>query len=75
MVHHKSRQRGRVFGAFFYDGHVRKVGGSTPTLASLLRLWIKCFTIIISAGWNVASSKLKKSEAKLKWKTRKQNNS
>ena len=33
----------------FYDGHDRKVDGSTPTQASLLRPWIKCFTTIISA--------------------------
>ena len=28
----------------FYDGHDHKVGGSTPTQASLLRPWVKCFT-------------------------------
>ena len=55
----------------FYDGHVYKVDGSTPTQASLLRPWTKCFTII-SARWNLASSKLKKSEAKLSRNTRKQ---
>ena len=33
----------------FYDGHDCKVDGSTPTQASLLRPWIICFTIIISA--------------------------
>ena len=48
----------------FYDGHDRKVDGSTPTQASLLRSWIRCFTTIISAWWNLTSSKLKKSEAK-----------
>ena len=48
----------------FYDGHDRKVGGSTPTQASLLRLWIRRFNTIISAWWNLTSSKLKKSEAK-----------
>ena len=46
----------------FYDDHDRKVNGSTPNLVSLLRPWIRCFTIIISAWWNLASSKLKKSE-------------
>ena len=49
--------------------------GSTPTQAWLLRLWIWCFTIIISAWWNLTSNKLKKSEAKFKQKTREQNNS
>ena len=56
----------------FYDGHDRKVDGSTLTQASLLRLWIRCFTTIISAWWNLTSSKLKKSVAKFKRKTRKQ---
>ena len=46
----------------FYDDHNRKVNGSTPNLVSLLRPWIRCFTMIISAWWNLASSKLKKSE-------------
>ena len=55
----------------FYDGHVRKVDGSTPTHAWLLRLWTRCFTTIISAWWILTSSKLKKSEAKFKRKTRK----
>ena len=32
----------------FYDGHDRKVDGSTPTQALLLRSWIRCFTTIIS---------------------------
>ena len=56
----------------FYDGHDRKIDGSTPTHASLLRPWISCFTTIISAWWNLTSSKLKKFEAKFKRKTRKQ---
>ena len=56
----------------FYDGHDRKVDGSTPTLASLLRPWIRYFLTFISARWNLTSSKLKKSEAKFKRKTRKQ---
>ena len=56
----------------FYDDHDRKVDGSTLTQVSLLRPWIRCFTMIISAWWNPASSKLKKSEAKLSRKTRKQ---
>ena len=46
---------------FYYD-HDRKVNGSTPNLVSLLRPWIRCFTMIISAWWNLTSSKLKKSE-------------
>ena len=54
----------------FYDGHDGKVDGSTLTQASLLRPWIRCFTSIISARWNI-SSKLKKSEVKFKRKTRK----
>ena len=33
----------------FYNGQDRKVNGTTPTLASLLRPWIRCFTIIIPA--------------------------
>ena len=32
----------------FYH-HDRKVDGSTPNLVSLLRPWIRCFTLIISA--------------------------
>ena len=55
----------------FYDGYVRKVDGSTPTQASLLRPWTRCFNTIISAWWNLASSELKKLEAKLNRKTRK----
>ena len=46
----------------FYDDHDRKVDGSPPNLVSLLRPWIRCFTMIISAWWNLASSKLMKSE-------------
>ena len=46
----------------FYDDQDRKVDGSPPNLVSLLRPWIRCFTMIISAWWNLASSKLKKSE-------------
>ena len=56
----------------FYDGHDRKLDGSTPTQASLLRTWIRWFTTIISAWWNLTNSKLKKSVAKFKRKTRKQ---
>ena len=55
----------------FYDSHVRKVDVSTPTQAWLLRSRTRCFTIIISAWWNLTSSKVKKSEAKFKRKTRK----
>ena len=32
-----------------YDNHDRKVDSSTPNLVSLLRPWIRCFTLIISA--------------------------
>ena len=56
----------------FYDGHDRTVDGSTPTQASLLRPWIRCFAAIISVWWILTSSKLKKSEAKFKRKTLKQ---
>ena len=31
------------------DDHDRKVNSSTPNLVSLLRPWIRCFTLIISA--------------------------
>ena len=41
----------------FYDENDRKVNGSTPNLVSLLRPWIRCFTMIISAWWSLASSK------------------
>ena len=54
----------------FYDGHDRKVGGSTLTLTSLLCPWIRCFTMIIHAWWNLISSKIKKSKAKLNWNQR-----
>ena len=56
----------------FYDGHDRKVDGSTSTQASLLLPWIRCFMTIISAWWYLTSNKLRKSEAKFKRKTRKQ---
>ena len=56
----------------FYDDVDRKVKGSTPNLVSLLRPWMRCFTMIISASWNPPSSKLKKSEAKFNRKTREQ---
>ena len=56
----------------FYDNHDRKINGLTPNLVSLLRPWIRCFTMIISAWWNLASSKLKKSEAIFNQKTGKQ---
>ena len=56
----------------FYDDHDRKVDGSPPNPVSLLRPWIRCFTMIISAWWNLASSKLKKSRRKFKRKTWKQ---
>ena len=41
-------------------------------LVSLLRPGIRCFTMIISAWWNLASSKLRKSEAKFNRKSWKQ---
>ena len=56
----------------FYDGHYRKADGSTPTQASLLRPWIRCFTIITSARWNLTRKKSKKSEAKFWRKIRKE---
>ena len=46
----------------FFDDHDRKLNGSTSQLISLLRPWIRCFTMIVSAWWNLASSKLKKSQ-------------
>ena len=59
----------------FYDDHDRKVDGSPPNLVSLLRPWIRCFTMIISAWWNLASSKLKKSEENSSGKLGKKGNS
>ena len=56
----------------FYDDDDRTVNGSTSSLVTLLRPWIRFFTMIISAWWNLASSKLHQSDAKLKRKTRKQ---
>ena len=56
----------------FYDDHDRKVNGSTPNLVSLLRHWIRCFTVINSAWWNLASSKLKQVRRKFNRKTWKQ---
>ena len=52
----------------FYDSCDRKVDGSTLIQVSLLRPWIRCFTILISTRWNLSSSKSKKSEAKFKRK-------
>ena len=51
----------------FYDGHDRKVDGSTPTQALLLCPWIRCFMAIISARRNLTSSKSKRSQAKFKY--------
>ena len=59
----------------FCDDHDRKVNGSTSNLVSLLRPWIRCFTIIVSAWWNLASSKLKKPEEKLSGKLGNKGNS
>ena len=56
----------------FYHDHDCKVNGSTSSLVSLLRPWMRCFAMIISTWWNPANSKLKKSEAKFNRKTRKQ---
>ena len=56
----------------FYDGHDRNVDGSTLIQASLLRPWIRRFTTIISAWWNLTNSKLKKLEANVKRKNGKQ---
>ena len=56
----------------FYDDRDGKVEGSTPNLVSLLHPWIRCFTLIISAWWNLANGKSNKLEAKLNRKTRKQ---
>ena len=56
----------------FYDDHDRKIDGSTPNLVLLLHSWIRCFMLIISAWWNLASRKLNKLEAKFNRKTRKQ---
>ena len=50
----------------FQDGHVV---GSTPIQALLLRARIRCFTISICAWWNLTSSNLKKTKAKLSRKT------
>ena len=59
----------------FYDDHDREVNGSTLNLVSLLRPWIRCFTMIISAWWNLTSSKLKKSEENLTGKLGNKGNS
>ena len=56
----------------FHGDHDCKVKGSIPIKASFLRPWIRCFTIIIPAWWNLTSSKLKKPEAKLNRKSLKQ---
>ena len=52
----------------FYDDNDRKIDGSTPNQTSLLRPWIRCFAMIISAWWDLTSCKLKKSEAKAQFK-------
>ena len=46
----------------FHDDHDRKVIGSTPNAVSLSCPWIRCFMITVSAWWNPASNKSKKSE-------------
>ena len=61
--------------ASFYDDSDRRIMSSTRTLVMLLRLWIRRFTIIISAWWLRTSSKfaweeVKTSTEKLgKWST------
>ena len=49
----------------FYDGHNRKVDGSTPTEALLLRHWIRCFTTIISVWWNANKQQIKEVTSKI----------
>ena len=74
-IHHTSMSAAWRSGSErrFYDDHDRKVDGSPPNLVSLLRPWIRCFTMIISAWWNLASSKSKKKvRRKFKRKTWKQ---
>ena len=40
----------------FYDDHDRKVDGSTPNLVSLLRPWIRCFTLsLLREIWQAAN--------------------
>ena len=52
----------------FYDDHDRKVNGSTPNLrVSLLRPWIRCFTMIKSG-----KQQIKEVRRKFNRKTRKQ---
>ena len=46
----------------FRDDHDCKVIGSIPNPVSLLCRWIRRFMITVSARWNLASSKSKKSE-------------
>ena len=46
--------------------------GSTPTQALFLRPCARCLMTIISAWWDVTSSKQRSIEAKLNRKTRKQ---
>ena len=58
-----------------YDDHDLKVDGSPPNLVSLLRPWIRCFTMIISAWWSLATSKLKKSDENLSGKLGDKDNS
>ena len=59
----------------FYDDSDRRIMSSTRTLVTLLRPWIRRFTIIISAWWLRTSSKftweeVKTSTGKLgKWST------
>ena len=47
----------------FYDDHDRKVVRSTLTQASLLRPWIRCFMMIISAWWFLNKQQIKKARS------------
>ena len=59
----------------FYDDSDRRIMSSTRTLVTLLRPWIRRFTIIISAWWLRTSSKFRWEEVKTstgklgKWST------
>ena len=62
-------------GVVFYDDSDRRTMSSTRTLVTLLRPWIRRFTIIISAWWLRTSSKFTWEEVKTptgklgKWST------
>ena len=48
----------------FYDDHDRMIMDSTPTLVTLLRPWIRPFTMIIYTGWLRSSYKFLWEEVK-----------